>query len=180
MKMLRAIAGVLAFGLVSVSVASQAQTQNASLQAELLKDWLAQKEMMHKIAAEMPAEKYTFKPTDGQQTFGERTVHVASANVYFMGLLGGTAAKPTIDQKVTTKEAAIKALDDSFEYGAAVLKEQTDQTLLKSIASPPKFLGPSSGARVVSFVSGHTSDIYGQMVVYLRLNGKVPPASQKM
>jgi uncharacterized damage-inducible protein DinB len=101
--------------------------------------------------------------------------------VYFLSLLGGTAVpKPTIDPKATTKDAAIKALDDSFDYGAALLKQQTDQTLLQAVASPPKFLGPSSRTRIITFLVGHTWDIYGQMVVYLRLNGHVPPASQKM
>ena len=178
---LRAIAGVVSFGLLSLFAASPAQTENVSLQAELLKDWSALKETMHKIAAEMPADKYGFRPTEAQETFGQRTVHVASANVYFLSLLGGTAVpKPTIDPKATTKDAAIKALDDSFDYGAALLKQQTDQTLLQAVASPPKFLGPSSRTRIITFLVGHTWDIYGQMVVYLRLNGHVPPASQKM
>ena len=42
-----------------------------------------------------------------------------------------------------------------------------------------QFLGPSSRARVIYFLLGHTWDIYGQMAVYLRLNGLVPPASQR-
>jgi uncharacterized damage-inducible protein DinB len=180
-----ATAGVFAFALVlnsfslSVPGRAQAQAQSVSLQAEVLKDWTALKDSMHKIAAEMPADKYTFKPTDGQQTFGERVVHVATANVFFLGLLGGNAPKPAIDPKVTTKDAALKALDDSFDYGAAVLKEQTDQTLIQPVASPPKFLGPSTRTRVMTFLVGHTQDIYGQLAVYLRLNGQVPPASQK-
>jgi len=180
--MFRAIVGMSAFGLLSLftlSASGQAQTEKVSLQAEVLKDWTALGDTMHKIAAQMPADKYTFKPTDAQQTFGQRTVHVATANVYFLGLLGGSATKPTIDDKVTTKDAALKALDDSFAYGVAVLKQQTDQTLMQAVAAPPKFMGPSSGARVMSFLSGHTWDIYGQMAVYLRLNGQVPPASQK-
>ena len=41
------------------------------------------------------------------------------------------------------------------------------------------FLGPSTRARVVYFAMGHTWDTYGQMAVYLRLNGLVPPASQR-
>jgi uncharacterized damage-inducible protein DinB len=180
MTMLRAIAGVLALGLVSWSATGHAQTTTVSQQAELLKDWSALKDTMHKIAAEMPADKYGFKPTEAQQTFGERTVHVASSNVYFFSLLGATAPKPTIDPKATTKDAALKALDDSFDYGIAVLKEQTDQTLPQPVGAPPKFMGPSSRERVVTFVMGHTWDIYGQMVVYLRMSGHVPPASQKM
>jgi uncharacterized damage-inducible protein DinB len=182
MTRLRATAGVLALVLTSMfalSASGRAQTQNVSLQAEALKDWTALKDTMHKIAAEMPADKYTFKPTDGQQTFGERVVHVASSNVYFIGLLGGSAPKPTIDSKTTTKDAALKALDDSFDYGIAALKEQTDQTLTQPVAAPPKFLGPSSRTRVMTFLVGHTQDIYGQLAVYLRLNGQVPPASKK-
>lgn len=180
----RVTVATIAVGLMSVtapgSQTARAQAQSTSLQAEVLKDWAALKDTMHKIAAEMPAEKYTFKPTPEQQTFGERTVHVANANVYFLGLLGGNAPKPTIDPKATTKEAALKALDDSFDYGAAQLKQQTDETLRQLVASPPKFMGPSSGVRIMTFLVGHTWDTYGQMAVYLRLNGKVPPASQKM
>jgi uncharacterized damage-inducible protein DinB len=178
--MLRAIVGVFAFWFLSLSTSGQAQTEHVSLQAELLKDWTGLKETMHKIAAEMPADKFGFKPTDAQQTFGERTVHVATTNVYFLSLLGGTATKPTIDPKAMGKDAALKALDDSFDFGAAILKQQTDQTLLQSVPSAPKFMGPSSRARIFAFLAGHTWDIYGQMAVYLRLNGLVPPASQKM
>jgi hypothetical protein len=38
-------------------------------------------------------------------------------------------------------------------------------------------MGPSARVRVVYYVIGHTWDIYGQMAVYLRLNGITPPAS---
>jgi uncharacterized damage-inducible protein DinB len=178
--MLPAIIGVFALGFLTLPTSGRAQATTVSLQAELLKDWIALKDTMHKAAAEMPRDKYTFKPTPAQQTFGERTVHVASTNVYLLSLLGGTAAKPTIDPKLTDKEAALKAMDDSFDYGAAILKEQTDQSVLQSVASPPAFMGPSSRARLITFLAGHTWDIYGQMVVYLRLNGLVPPASRKM
>jgi hypothetical protein len=41
------------------------------------------------------------------------------------------------------------------------------------------FLGPSSRARVYTFLIGHTWDLYGQLAVYLRLQGHVPPASQR-
>jgi hypothetical protein len=111
-----------------------------SLQAELLKNWSELKITIHKIAAEMPADKYGFRPTEAHQTFGERTVHIATVNVALLGSLDGTATpKPTIDPKATTKDAAIKALDDSFDYGVALLKQQTDETLWQPVASPPRF-----------------------------------------
>jgi uncharacterized damage-inducible protein DinB len=180
MTMLRATLVMFAIGFIFVCEPGGAQTQQVSPQAELLKDWSSLKTTMHKIAAEMPADKYSFRPTQGQQTFGERTVHVASVNVALLGSLGGHTPKPTIDSKATTKDAAIKALDESFDYGVALLKQETDETLRQPVASPPQFLGPSSRARIITFLAGHTWDIYGQMVVYLRLNGHVPPASQSM
>jgi uncharacterized damage-inducible protein DinB len=75
----------------------------------------------------------------------------------------------------------VKALEDSFDYGMAALKEQTDQTLLQpaEITRFDRFMGPSTRARAVWYVMGHTEDIYGQMVVYVRLNGITPPASQR-
>ena len=71
----------------------------------------------------------------------------------------------------------MKALADSFDYGTAIISEQTDQTMVQTVNAP--FLGPSSRARVFTFVMGHTWDLYGQLAVYLRLQGHVPPASQR-
>ena len=169
----------IALIIVLVAMLRTASAQNPSIQAELLMDWSNLKTTMDKIANEMPDDKYDFKPTPAQQSFGERTVHIAQVNVGLLALLGGNAPKPIIDAKATTKAAAIKAMDDSFDYGTALIKAQTDQTMMQAVAMPPRFLGPSSRARIVYFLIGHTWDIYGQMAVYLRLNGKVPPASQR-
>ena len=72
----------------------------------------------------------------------------------------------------------MKAMADSFDYGEALIREQTDASMLE-VVETNAFLGPSSRARVVYFLLGHSWDIYGQMVVYLRMNGGVPPASQR-
>ena len=58
------------------------------------------------------------------------------------------------------------------------LAEQTGQSMMQTIQTN-QYLGPSSKARVIYFLLGHTWDIYDQMAVYLRLNGIVPPASQR-
>jgi uncharacterized damage-inducible protein DinB len=155
-----------------------AQTQ-ASLKAEMLKDWSDLKATMVRIAGEMPADKFGFKPTPAQQSFGERVVHVATVNNRFLGSIGGKAAAPALEAKTAamTKDAAIKAMSDSFDYGTALLNEQTDQTMMQTVMPP--FIGASSRARAYTFLIGHTWDIYGQMAVYLRLSGGVPPASQR-
>jgi hypothetical protein len=49
--------------------------------------------------------------------------------------------------------------------------------MLQTVKAP--FLGESSRARVFTFMIGHTWDLYGQLAVYLRLKGHVPPASQR-
>src|SRR5262249_19590016 len=150
-----------------------------SIQAELLQDWTNLKTTMEKIVSEMPDDKFDFKPTPAQQSFGERTVHVTQTNIFLLGALGGKAEKPTFDPKATGKAAALKGMNDSFDYGTALIKELNDATIMQAVAMPPRFLGPSSRARIVWFLMEHTWDIYGQMAVYLRLSGKVPPASQR-
>src|ERR1700741_3554876 len=100
-----------------------ASAQTASIHAEMTKDWESLKETMKKIANEMPADKYTAKPTPAQQDFGTRVLHVAQVNARFLGALGGKATAPTLAATMTSKEASIKAMDDSFDYGLALLKE---------------------------------------------------------
>jgi uncharacterized damage-inducible protein DinB len=164
--------------LLLVAVVTPASAQSASLRDELLKDWLELKETMHRLAEAMPADRYTFKPTPPQRDFGQQVLHVANANVLNLAFMRGTARPPAIDRTASAKEAAIAAMDASFDYGAALIREQSETTLMQ-VVDTNRFLGPSSRARVVYFLLGHTWDVYGQMVVYLRLNGGTPPASER-
>ena len=137
------------------------------------------KATIHKLADEMPADKYTYKSTPAQRDFGQQVLHIAQANISNLRFLGGKAAAPALNRNApSTKAEAIKAMDASFDYGTALINEFNDQTLMETVQTNA-FLGPSSRARVIWFLIGHTWDIYGQMVVYLRLNGGVPPASQR-
>jgi hypothetical protein len=169
------VAGALTIGLPAVSVAQQ----KASIRAEMLKDWSDLKDTLMKIANEMPADGYGFKPTPAQETYGRRVVHIGAGANRFLQLLGSKTAAPAFDPAAAamTKETAMKALADVFDYGVAVLNEQTDETMLQTVKVP--FLGESSRARVFTFMIGHSWDLYGQLAVYLRLQGHVPPASQR-
>jgi uncharacterized damage-inducible protein DinB len=169
----------LACALAVIAAPSSSAQTPVSLKAEMLKDWSDLKATTVKLANEMPADKYGFKPTPAQQSFGERVVHIAQVGNRFLGSVGGKTAAPTLDAKAAaaSRDAAVKALSDFFDYGTALLNEQTDQTMLQPVMAP--FIGASSRARVYTFLIGHTWDIYGQMAVYLRLSGGVPPASQR-
>ena len=173
----RRLAGLTMFVLLAM-IASRSGAQSASLSAELLKDWTEQKDIMMKIADAMPEEKFTYKSTPPQRDYGQQILHVAGGNVIYLRFFGGKAAAPSINPRATAKAEILKALADSFDYGTALLKEQSDQSIMQAIQTN-QYLGPSSKARVIYFLIGHTWDIYGQMAVYLRLNGIVPPRSQR-
>jgi hypothetical protein len=162
---------------VIIAGALKLTAQSASIQAEALKDLTNQKETMTKIADAMPEDKFGFKATPAERSYGEQILHVAGANVGLFKTYGAKAAAPTINTKATAKAEILKALADSYDFGIAAIKEQTDQTMMQTVQAPA-FLGPSSRERIAYFIMGHAQDIYGQMAVYLRLNGVVPPASR--
>jgi uncharacterized damage-inducible protein DinB len=171
---------VLVGALVSMAwgTARAAGAQSSTLNAELLKDWSEQKNLMMKIADAMPADKFSYKSTPAQRDYGQQILHVAAGNVMYLQFFGGKAPAPAINRTATDKAGILKALADSYDYGAALIREQTDQSMLQTVETN-RYLGTSSRARVIYFLLGHTWDIYGQMAVYLRLNGLVPPASQR-
>jgi len=171
-----ALAAVAA-GLI---VARQARpaAQAASLKGDFVKEWQGQKDTLVKIANAMPEDKFSFKPTPAQRDFGGHVMHIAQINMMVLASLKGAAPAPAINMNAKSKADTIKAMSDSFDYGTALLNEQTDQTMAGAVAGPP-WMGPSTRARIIAFLIGHTQDTYGQMVVYLRLNGLVPPASQR-
>src|ERR1041384_3513491 len=153
-----------------------ADAQSVSLQDNALQDWTRLKDTMMKIAAAMPEDKFGYRATPPERTWGEQILHVAEANIVQMGRLGAKAPAPLYNMKETSPTAIMKTLEASFDFGIAALKEQTDESLLAQAASTrfDRFMGASTKARAVYYVIGHTWDIYGQMVVYLRLNGITP------
>jgi len=147
----------------------------ATIHGDLVKDWASQKDTIVKIANAMPEDKFGFKATPAQRSFGEQVLHIAQVNVMLLGALGGKTPAPMINMKATGKAEIVKAVADSFDYGTAVVKEFDNKTIQDTVQAP--FMGPSTRARIVFFLNAHSQDIYGQMAVYLRLNGVVPPAS---
>src|SRR5262249_54000980 len=165
----------------------RATAQAPTIPAELLKDWQAQKETMMKIADAMPADKFSYKSTPAQRTYAEQILHVAGANVELLGMLKAKTAPPfevsprdmaTFGLKMTDKGAAQKALSDSYDWGEGVMKELGPAAMTEVVQGPP-WIGQATRAKMVWYTMGHTQDIYGQMAVYLRLNGVVPPASRR-
>lgn len=173
---------LIRIALVAICVSPAAlAAQSASIRDGAVQDWTRLGDTMMKISAAMPEDKFGYRATPAERTWGEQILHVAQANVVQMGRFESKAMPPEINMKATSKAEIMKALADSFAFGTAALNEQTDQTMLATAATTryDRFMGPSTKARVVYYVIGHTWDIYGQMAVYLRLNGITPPASQR-
>jgi uncharacterized damage-inducible protein DinB len=160
--------------IIVVAAAAPAFAQ-ATIHGDLTNDWAGQKALLVALANAMPEDKYGFKPTPAQRSFGQHVLHIAEVNVMLTKALGGKTPEPAINLKATTKADMIKAMSDAFDYGAKVIAEFNNTTIQETIQAP--FMGPSTRARIMFFLNGHTQDTYGQMAVYLRLNGLTPPAS---
>jgi hypothetical protein len=157
--------------------ASSAQAQSTVLK-DLIKDWQRQKKTMMTIADAMPEDKFGYKSTPPQRNYGEQVMHIALINVELLKLIGGKATPPSFTgQSAKNKADILKAMSDSYDYGLALLNEQTDSSIIETVPAPA-FLGASTRARIFWTLMVHSMDIYGQMAVYLRLNEIVPPASR--
>ena len=142
-------------------------------------DWAVSSELFVNAADAMPEDKLGYKPTPAQRSHGEQIMHIVQADTIGMRMLGGKTPAPPINLKATSKADVMTALRQSFNFGEAILKEFSDQQLSERVM-PPRYMGPSaSRLRIIYSSMQHTQDIYGQMVVYLRLNGIVPPASRR-
>jgi DinB superfamily len=155
----------------------------ANLACEIENDWSRDNVMILGLADAMPEGKYSYKATPAQQSFGERVLHVAQINLMLLQALGAKTPAPAIDVNATSKAESMAALQRVGEYGVAVIKEFGEQGLLTRIDSPGPlgwFMGPKiSRQRVLYFLMAHSQDTYGQLVVYARLNGIIPPASRQ-
>jgi uncharacterized damage-inducible protein DinB len=175
------LSAVLIAAAMNASVLAQGRgrggTPITTLAGDVQADWARTRQLLQGIAEAMPEDKYSFKPTAPQETFGQRVMHVAQIDTMILQALGGKTAPPTINTKATSKADIVAALKQSFDYGDAVIKEFSDQQWSERVMPPP-FMGPSaSRLRIIYFSMQHSEDIYGQLVVYLRLSGGTPPAS---
>jgi uncharacterized damage-inducible protein DinB len=132
-------------------------------------------------AEAMPAEKYDFAPTagkfDGVRTFGAQVQHLAEANYFFFSGFGLSGAPDDAKLKaLKSKDELVQALKDSFAYAQKGIDTMTPQNAFATVGAGKMQMTRAGWATICL---AHSMDHYGQMVEYLRMNGIVPPASQK-
>ncbi|HET9834390.1 MAG TPA: DinB family protein, partial [Vicinamibacterales bacterium] len=116
--------------IAAAAIIARPAAQTASIHSDFVKDWQGQKDTLVKIAQAMPEDKFSFKATPAQRSFGEHVLHIAQVNMMILQTLGSKAPAPQVNMKATSKADTIKAMSDTFDYGLAILKEQTDQTMV--------------------------------------------------
>ncbi len=161
-----------------LAAASTSSAQGVTVAGDMLKDWQQQKATMVAIADAMPEDKFGYKSTPAQRNYGEQVMHVVQVNQMLLGTLGAKTPAPPINMKATSRADILQALRQSYDYGEAVFKEFNDAAWTQAVMGP-RFMGQATRVRIGNFAMTHTMDIYGQMVVYLRLNNIVPPASRR-
>jgi len=173
------LAAVPAFALAQNAAPAKPAVGTPQMPAQIYGKLLGLFEKEFVSAAEaMPEDKFNFAPAQGEfkgvRSFGAQIKHVAEDNYYFFGGNISEAdlkAKSDSIEKLTSKADIIQALKDSFTLA---------HTYVDGITPENAFVTTEHGTRggMASFGMAHIMDHYGQMVVYLRMNGIVPPASR--
>ncbi|HEU5402785.1 MAG TPA: DinB family protein [Terriglobales bacterium] len=137
------------------------------------------------IAEAMPEDKWDFIPTVGNfkdvRSFREQVKHVACAQFAFFNEFEGKTPPPDCEKgghsPAHTKAELIRYLRDSFAYGNRVLATLNGKNALDRVEG--RYAGPNTKLAISVVAVWHITDHYGQIVEYLRMNGIVPPTTQK-
>ncbi|HUK24124.1 MAG TPA: DinB family protein [Terriglobales bacterium] len=129
-------------------------------------------------AEEMPADKFGYKPTAPQMSFGHLIVHIAESNNSLCAAIGNLSAPASANLKETdSKEKLLAALRESFEFCNGVLAKVDDSKL----NDPVELWGGRKGTVAFALIAltNDWADHYSAAAMYLRLNGMLPPSAQK-
>jgi uncharacterized damage-inducible protein DinB len=132
------------------------------------------------MAEDFPEDKYDFKPVPAQRTFAEQLLHAANANYFFTNPVMGRKPPAGEDPKrddFKTKAAVAAFVKKAFEDGAAAIKFKGDKGLNDLVVDP--FANQQVRVSDMAWsLLEHSGEHYGQLVVYYRVAGLVPPESR--
>jgi uncharacterized damage-inducible protein DinB len=183
--LLKASSLVFALSLSLSNAGAQAPTKDAapkppdSPNKVLLDSWNDIGRKLIAMAEDMPEDKYDFKPNPAQRSFAEQLLHAAGANYFFINPVKGVDS-PKGDVKradYKTKAAVVEYVKKSFGDGAALIQSKGDGGLSDLYVEPFS----KQQVRFSDFAWGfieHSGEHYGQLVVYYRAAGLVPPESR--
>jgi uncharacterized damage-inducible protein DinB len=131
------------------------------------------------IAEDLPEDKYDYKPNPDSRTFVAQLLHVSASMYYFTDSAQGKKPHLPDDPKrdeLQTKAQIVAFVKKCVQDGADVIKAKGDKGMNESVAT-----GGPTLTRIGDLAYGlieHSGEHYGQLVVYYRSNGLVPPESK--
>jgi len=161
-------------------VKTQAPKPPASPSQVLLDAWNDIGRKLTAMAEDFPEDKYDFKPNPVQRSFAEQLLHAANANYFFINPVLGKKipeGDPKRDQ-FKSKAEVVAFVKKSFADGAALIKQKGDQGMSELSLDPfSKDQQVRMSDQAWGFIE-HSGEHYGQLVVYYRSAGLVPPESR--
>ncbi len=127
-------------------------------------------------AESMPADKYGYKPTAAQWTFGKIIAHMAGDNRVTCSAIAGVAPEKSPEPSATApKEELVSALKNSLTFCEQAVAKVTDGMLGDSVT----YYGERAtrASPLIGLVEDW-SDHYSQLAGYLRLNNVLPPTAK--
>jgi len=160
------MAGLLAAGVL--------QAQTGQLITELKQNYNGIKNDVTRSSEKMSEADYAFKATPQVRNFGEIVTHIAEIQILLCGMAKGEQ-KHVSNPKASAKAESEAMLKEAFDYCDPVYNGLTDTSATETV----KMFGRDrSRFGVLDFGVIHDNEMYGQMVVYLRLKGLVPSSSE--
>jgi hypothetical protein len=129
-------------------------------------------------AALMPADKYGYRPTPEVRSFGQIVAHVTGGQFLYCSQATGTKPPPDVFARL----GAMRPFSDvaTESKGRAYQKDELVAFLAESIAfCKTAYTAAGASARVLVDNIAHSSEHYGNLVIYLRQNGIVPPSTAR-
>jgi uncharacterized damage-inducible protein DinB len=168
----------LLFTLLTVSCASLGQTPDLKSMSGYPK--MVQRQVtawIERAADKMPEEEYGFKPDPAVRSFGQILGHIADADYLFCSaVLGEKSPSPEIEKAKTKKAELTSALHDAFAYCNRAYDALTDANANETVKA---FGQERNRLGVLWFNASHNLEHYGNLVVYMRMKGIVPPSSEQ-
>ncbi|HEY1338222.1 MAG TPA: DinB family protein [Bryobacteraceae bacterium] len=152
--------------------------QTNSISADLKTDYRNIRDFFIRAAEKMPEENYSFRPSPDVRTFAQQMAHVADDQYNLCAPAKGEvrkAAYTAIEDTLSAKANLVRALKDAFAFCDGAYDALTDAS-----AGDKVNFGKSTQTRfeMLNWNLWHTWEHYGNVVVYLRMNGLVPPTSE--
>lgn len=183
-------AGVLLLPARAQETAKKAASPKpaASPSGAVLKQWNEIGRKLIAMAEDFPDDKYDFKAAPVTRSFAERLIHAAAANYFFTNLALGQKAPGEEEPpraQFKNKAVLVAYVRKSFADGAAAIQSKGDKGILDLVVDPfaqdiPERAGKEE-IRLIDLAHSlieHSGEVYGQLTVYYRVAGLIPPESR--